>query len=42
MSASCADALLACAMRTVEAKGTGKEETAEIEHAHESLLEERL
>ena len=42
MSASCADALLAHAMRTVKAKRIGKEEAAEIERAFGSLLEERL
>ena len=42
MSASCADALQACAMRTVEAKRIVEEEAAEIERAHDSLLEERL
>ena len=42
MSASCADALLAYAMRTVKAKRTVEKEAAEIERAHGSLLEERL
>ena len=42
MSASCADALLAYAMRTSETKRTVEEEAAEIERAHDSLLEERL
>ena len=42
MSASCTDALLTYAMRTVEAKRTVEEEAAEIERAHDSLLEERL
>ena len=42
MSASFADALLAFAMRAVEAKKTMEEKTAEIERAHDSLLEERL
>ena len=42
MSASYADALLAYVMRTVEAKRTMEEEVAEIERAHDSLLEERL
>ena len=42
MSASCADALLAYAMKTVEAKRTVEEEAAEIERARDSLLEERM
>ena len=42
MSAFFADALLAYAMRTVEAKRTVEEEVAEIERAHDSLLKERL
>ena len=48
MSASCADALLTYAMRTVEAKSTVEAkrtvevEPAEIERAHNSLLKERL
>ena len=42
MSASCADALLAYAMKTVEAKRSAEEEAAEIERAHYSLLKERL
>ena len=42
MSASCADAMLAYALRTVEAKRTEEEEATEIERAHGSLLEERL
>ena len=42
MSASCADDLLAYAMRIVEAKRTVEEEVAEIERAHDSLLEELL
>ena len=42
MSASCADALQACDMSTVEAKRTVEEEAAEIESTHDSLLEERL
>ena len=41
-SASYADALLAYAMRTVEAKRTEEEKAAEIKRAHDSLLEERL
>ena len=42
ITASCADALLAYAIRTVEAKRTIEEEAEEIERAHDSLLEERL
>ena len=42
MSASNADALLAYAMRTVEAKSTVEEVAAEMERAHDSLLEECL
>ena len=42
MSASCADALLVCAMRTVEVKRTMEGETVEIERPHDSLLEEPL
>ena len=42
MSMSYADALLAYATRAVEAKKTMEEKTAEIERAHDSLLEERL
>ena len=42
MSASCADALLTYAMRTVESRRTVEEDVAEIERAHYSLLEERL
>ena len=42
MSASYADALLAYVMRTAEARMTVEEEAAEIERAHESLLEEHL
>ena len=42
MSASYADTLLAYVMRTVEAEMTVEEEAAEIERAHDSLLEERL
>ena len=41
MSASYADALLAYAMRTVEAKNT-TEKAAKIERAYDSLLKERL
>ena len=39
---SYADALLAYFMRAVEAKKTSEEKAAEIERAHDSLLEERL
>ena len=42
MSAFYADALLAYAMRTLETKRTVEEEAAEIERAHDLLLEERL
>ena len=42
MSVSYADALLAYAMRAMEAKKTMEEKAAEIERAHDSLLEERL
>ena len=42
LSASYADALLAYAMKTVEAKRAVEEEAAQIERAHHSLLEERL
>ena len=42
MSASYADALLAYAMRAVEAKKTMEKKAAKIERAHDSLLEERL
>ena len=38
----CAGALLAYAMRSVEAKRTVEEEAAKIERAHDSLLVERL
>ena len=38
-STSCADALLAYAMKTVEAKRTVEEEAAKIEKAYGSLLE---
>ena len=41
MRASCADALLAYVMRTMEVKRIVEEEAAEIERAHDSLLEER-
>ena len=40
-STSCADALLAYAMRTVEANRAIEEEAAKIEGAHDSFLEER-
>ena len=42
MNSSYADALLAYAMRAVEAKRTVEKEAAEIERAHDSLLVERL
>ena len=42
MSASYVDALLAYAMRTVEAKRTVEEKAAKSKQAHNSLLEERL
>ena len=42
MNSSYADALLAYAMRAVEAKRTVEKEVAEIERAHDSLLVERL
>ena len=42
ISASYADVLLVYTMRTIEAKMIVKEETAENERAHDSLLEERL
>ena len=42
MSASCADTLLAYAMRAVEAKKTMEEKATGIERAYDSLLEERL
>ena len=42
MNASCADALLTYAMRSVEVKRIAKEEAAKIERAHASLLEESL
>ena len=41
ISASCADGLLAHAMRTVDAKRAVEEEAAEIERAHDSLLQEQ-
>ena len=42
VSTSYADALLAYAMRAVEAKKTVEEKAAEIERAYDSLLEEHL
>ena len=42
MSASYADALLAYAMKVVEAKKTMEEKASEIERGHDSLLKERL
>ena len=42
MSASCSDAMLAYALRTVEAKRTEEEEATKIERAYDSLLKERL
>ena len=42
ISASCADALLTYSLKTVRAKGAVEEEPAELERAHDSLLEERL
>ena len=42
ISAPYADALLAYAMRAVEAKKTMEDKAAEIERAHDSLLEESL
>ena len=42
MSLSCVDALLASALRAVEAQRTVEEEAAEIERAPDSLLVERL
>ena len=42
MSASHASALLAYAMRAVEAINTMEQKAAEVERAHDSLLEERL
>ena len=42
MSASCADALLAYITKAVEAKRAVEGEAAEIERAHDSLLEGRL
>ena len=42
MNSSYADALLAYAMRAVDAKRTVEEEAAKIKRAHDSLLVERL
>ena len=42
MSTSCADALLAYTMGTMEVKRTVEEQATEIEPAHDSLLEEHL
>ena len=42
MGASCADDLLAYAMRVMEAEKPTEEKTAEVERAHDSLLEEQL
>ena len=42
MNASYVDALLAYAMRAVEAKKTMEEKAAKIKRAHDPLLEERL
>ena len=42
MGASCADALLAYAMRAMEAETPMEEKAAEVERAHDSLLEEQL
>ena len=42
MSAFYENALLAYAMRAVEAKTTMEEKAVEIEQDHDSLLEERL
>ena len=42
MSASYADAMLVYVMRAVEAKKTMEEKVAEIERAHDPLLEGRL
>ena len=42
MGASCADDLLAYAMRTMEAEKPTEEKVAEVERAHDSLLEEQL
>ena len=42
MGASCADDLLAYAMRAMEAEKPTEEKAAEVERAHDSLLEEQL
>ena len=42
MGASCADDLLAYAMRAMEAEKPTEEKVAEVERAHDSLLEEQL
>ena len=42
MGASCADDLSAYAMRTMEAEKLMEEKAAEVERAHDSLLEEQL
>ena len=42
MGASCADALLTYAMRAMEAEKPMEEKAAEVERAHDSLLEEQL
>ena len=42
MGASCADDLLAYAMRAMEAENPTEEKAAEVERAHDSLLEEQL
>ena len=42
MGASCADDLLAYAMRAMEAEKPTEEKTAKVERAHDSLLEEQL
>ena len=41
MGASCADALLAYAMRAMEAEKPMEEKATEVEQAHDSLLEEQ-
>ena len=42
MGASCADDLLAYAMRAMEAENPTEEKAAEVKRAHDSLLEEQL
>ena len=42
MGASCADDLLAYAMRAMEAEKPTEEKAAEVERAHDSLLEEQM